>query len=217
MDGILIYSRVLVDMQSGRLLEAEAEEYAGDLAQCKGGSSTTVNSTSTPDYEYNARIAAVQERAQGLSDQYFAWWKDHQAPLEAAKADSELKNVGQQQKITQGLLNMQENSLGATSDLTQQFLNESLKGVNGEEWANRAGTDQQNAASNATSQLIRNASRMGLSANSGSFAKSLADQSAKNAAAVAGARTQAFRNADTEKYNRLNAGMRAGMGLLSQS
>ena len=219
MDRILIYERVLMDMGTGRVLEASAFEHEGDVALCKGkggGSSTTVVQNEI-DKEYNSRLAAIQEQAQNLSDQYFEFWLENQAPLEAAKAKAELENVPQQQKITQGLLGMQEDSLGTTGELAQSYLKESLDGVNGQEWANRAAVDQQNAASNANATLARNASRMGLNLNSGAFQSAMADQATKNAAALGAAKTQAFRNAEQEKYNRLGQGLSAGLGLLSQS
>ena len=212
MDEVLrVYTRVVIDMDTGEELESDSFEYSGEVALCGGGSTNTV------DHEYNMRLAAIQERAQKISDEYFQFWKENNAPLEAAKAKAELENVPAQQRITQGLLGMQEAALPQTKELSQKFLNANLEGVNEEEWANRAGTDQQLAASNANAQLARNAARMGLNPNSGNFARALADQATQNAANVAAARTQAFRAADQEEYNRLNAGLSAGLGLINAS
>ena len=209
MDGILIHDRVVIDMDSGVELEAESHVWRGDVAMCGGGSTNTV------DHEYNMRLADIQERSQKMSEEYFNFWKKNNAPLEAAKAKAELANVPQQQRITQGLLGMQEGALNPTQELTMKFLDENLNGVNSEEWANRAGTDQQLAASNANAQLVRNAARMGLNPNSGSFTRAMADQATANAANVAAARTQAFRQAEEENYNRLGQGMQAGLGLIN--
>ena len=219
MDSVLIYDRVVIDMHTMRVLESHAFMHEGEIALCKGkgGGSSTTHITNEVDKEYNARLAAVQERAQELSDEYFEFWLENQAPLEAAKAKAELENVPQQQKITQGLLGMQEASLGTTGELAQSYLKESLEGVNGQEWANRAAVDQQNAASSANATMARNASRLGLNLNSGAFQSAMADQATKNAAALGAAKTQAFRSAEQEKYNRLGQGLSAGLGLLSQS
>lgn len=217
MAPVLIYDRVLIDMNTMCVLEADCREYEGELALCKGGGSSTTTVQNEVDKEFNARIAAVQEEAQRLSTEYFNFWKENQAPLEAAKAKAELENVPQQQKITQGLLNIQENTLGTTGELAQSFLKESLEGVNAEDWANRAGVDQQTAASSANATLARNASRMGLNLNSGAFQSAMADQATKNAAALGAARTQAYRNAEQEKYNRLGQGLSGGLNLLQQS
>ena len=207
---VKIYERVVIDMATGAELEAEAQEWRGEVMLCGGG-----GSTNTVDKEYNRRLAAVQERSQDISDAYFKFWQENNAPLEAAKAAAELENVPAQQRITQGMLGIQEGSIDQTRDLTKGFLGESLNGVNENEWANRAGTDQQLAASNANNQLVRNAMRMGLNPNIGSFTRALADQATANAANVAAARTQAFRAADEENYKRLQGGMQAGLGLVN--
>lgn len=199
----------------GRVIEAHAVPYEGDVALCKGGGSTTV--TQEVDKEYNARMAAVSERAQTLSDEYYKWWQENQAPLEKAETEAQMSLLPSQTKLNQALLDMQNANMDKTSKLASTYLDQSLKGVNAEEWANRAGTDQQTAASNANAQMVRNASRLGLNANSGAFAKALADQSTANAANVATARTQAFRGAEDENYKRLQGGLSAGMGLISQS
>lgn len=218
MASVLIYDRVLIDMGTMRVLEADCREYEGEIALCKGGGGGT-----EPDKAYNARMATIAERQQDLSDAYFEFWEENNAVLEAAKIKAELGNLEQQDAVTkqeltlqQGVLGMQQDSLGATGELAQSFLKESLDGVNGQEWANRAAVDQQNAASNANATLARNASRMGLNLNSGAFQSAMADQATKNAAALGAAKTQAFRDADKEKYNRLGQGLSAGLGLLSK-
>ena len=47
-----IHTKVVMDMNSGVVLEDESYEYSGPEAECKGGGGSTVNSV---DYEYNAR------------------------------------------------------------------------------------------------------------------------------------------------------------------
>ena len=136
--------------------------------------------------------------------------------LTQKQTENALANIDQENRIYQGILGMQENTMGTTGELAQSYLKESLDGVNGNEWANRAGVDQQIAASKANETLARNASRMGLSLNSGSFQSAMADQATKNAANIGTARTQAFREADKEKYNRLGQGLSTGLGLLSK-
>lgn len=214
--GTLIYDHVVLDMETWKMLDARTHVHHGDVDMCKGGGSSTTVTQNQVDHEYNMRLAAIQERAQDLSDQYFKFWKENNAVLESQQIKYELENLPQEQRITQGVLGLQENSLGVTGELTDKFLNASLKGVNGEEWADRAGTDQQAAASNANAQLARNASRMGLNMNSGAFQNALADQATRNAAAVGAARTQAFRAADEENYKRLATGASAGLGLVGK-
>lgn len=66
-----IYTRIEMEMRTGRVLHACSSEYAGPIAWLKGGKgggSSTTNISSEPDKEYNARMASVAERQQGLSN-----------------------------------------------------------------------------------------------------------------------------------------------------
>ena len=88
-----IYTRIEMEIRTGRVLHACSSEYAGPIAWLKGGKgggSSTTNISSEPDKEYNARMASVAERQQGLSDQFFKWWQDVQAPVEKANAEAQL-------------------------------------------------------------------------------------------------------------------------------
>jgi hypothetical protein len=53
-----IYNRIVIDMSTGRVEEADTFEYTGPVAECKGGGSTTTN---TQDPAYNARMATISE------------------------------------------------------------------------------------------------------------------------------------------------------------
>ena len=108
-------------------------------------------------------------------------------------------------------LNLKKDSLPQVSELTKSFLTKSAEGVNADVWANRAGTDQNIAASQQNKQLMRNASR--LDPSSGAFTNAMKDSSLQNAAQVAGARTKAFQSAEDENYKRLASGVSAGLGL----
>ena len=88
-----MYTRIEMEMRTGRVLRACSSEYAGPVALLKGGKgggSSTTNISSEPDKEYNARMAKVAERQQALSDQFFNWWQTVQAPVEQANADAQL-------------------------------------------------------------------------------------------------------------------------------
>lgn len=238
----LIHTKIVIDMCTGSVLEDEAYWYDGPVAECKGGGSSSTNSTTNitnvVDEEYNRRLAEIQERAQDLSDKYYSFWEKTSAPLEAAQAQIKLeqtplegevsKGALQLQKaqneaqlgllplqtdVTKGVLNLKKDSLPQVSELTKSFLTKSAEGVNADVWANRAGTDQNIAASQQNKQLMRNASRLGLNPNSGAFTNAMKDSSLQNAAQVAGARTKAFQSAEDENYKRLASGVSAGLGL----
>ena len=215
------------------MYKRQAYWYDGPVAECKGGGSSSTNSTTNitnvVDEEYNRRLAEIQERAQDLSDKYYAFWEKTSAPLESAQAQIKLeqtplegevsKGALQLQKaqneaqlgllplqtdVTKGVLNLKKDSLPQVSELTKSFLTKSAEGVNADVWANRAGTDQSIAASQQNKQLMR---------NSGAFTNAMKDSSLQNAAQVAGARTKAFQSAEDENYKRLASGVSAGLGL----
>ena len=97
-----MYTRIEMEMRTGRVLRACSSEYAGPVALLKGGKgggSSTTNISSEPDKEYNARMAKVAERQQALSDQFFNWWQTVQAPVEQANADAQLGLIPAQTDI----------------------------------------------------------------------------------------------------------------------
>ena len=64
--GRMIYTKVVIDMVTGKTLVQEGYRYDGEVAECKGGGGS-VNSV---DYEYNDRMATIAEEQQ-------AWAKDY--------------------------------------------------------------------------------------------------------------------------------------------
>ena len=67
-----IYSKIVMCMTTLEILEEESYEYSGPIALCKGGSS----STTTVDYEYNARMASLAEKNQEYADEMFDIFKN---------------------------------------------------------------------------------------------------------------------------------------------
>jgi len=174
---------------------------------CKGGSGDTV------DREYNARVATVMEEAQELSNKYFAHWENTTKPIEEAQSKIKLGQVETEGDISTGVLNIQKDNLGSASDVISNFLKESNSGINANDYANRAGNDVKQAAQQSSDALTRNASRLGLNINSGSFVNAMKDSNITNAATEAAARTQAYRNAEDVNYQRKQAGATAAAGL----
>lgn len=147
----VIHTKIVMDMTTWEVLEDEFYLYDGPVAECKGGGSSSTNSTTNitnvVDEEYNRRLAEIQERAQDLSDKYYAFWEKTSAPLEAAQAQIKLeqtplegevsKGALQLQKaqneaqlgllplqtdVTKGVLNLKKDSLPQVSELTKSFL-----------------------------------------------------------------------------------------------
>lgn len=145
-----------MEIRTGRVLHACSSEYAGPIAWLKGGKgggSSTTNISSEPDKEYNARMASVAERQQGLSDQFFKWWQDVQAPVEKANAEAQLGLIPVQTDIV-------KEGLEGFKGIQTDFYNTS-RPTSTETYAGRAVTDANMALSKATGSMNRNMSRMG--------------------------------------------------------
>lgn len=87
--GILIHTRVVIDMATLETIEDDCFEYDGPLALC-GGSGGGSSTTNTVDYAYNARMAALSEEQQQWAREYFGVWQDYQKPYEIAQAQANL-------------------------------------------------------------------------------------------------------------------------------
>lgn len=62
--GRMIYTKIVIDMKTGKTLEREGRWYDGEIAECKGGGSSVNN----VDYEYNDRMATIAEEQQGMGE-----------------------------------------------------------------------------------------------------------------------------------------------------
>jgi len=66
-----IYKRFVMCITTGKVLEEDSFWYDGDVCECKGQS----GSTTTVDYEYNKRMAAIAEQQQGQATELFNLFK----------------------------------------------------------------------------------------------------------------------------------------------
>ena len=51
----MIYTKIVIDMKTGKTLEREGRWYDGEIAECKGGGSSVNN----VDYEYNLSLIHI--------------------------------------------------------------------------------------------------------------------------------------------------------------
>ncbi len=91
----------------------------------------------------------------------------------------------------------------ASTNIAQQFLNQSLKGVSVKERMGLAQADVANAWAGTQAANNRAMARMGVNPNSSRFAGIQSQNQAQKAAQMAGARTQARVGAEQENYERL--------------
>ena len=178
-----MYTRIEMEMRTGRVLRACSSEYAGPVALLKGGKgggSSTTNISSEPDKEYNARMAKVAERQQALG-------------LIPAQTDI----------VREGL----EGFKGIQTD----FYNAS-RPTSTETYAGRAATDANMALSKATGSMNRNMSRMGISPTSGAAQSASRDLAIQGAASIAGAANTGRMQGEEMNLKKLSGAMAYGLG-----
>lgn len=237
-----MYTRVVIDMADGSVLEEDSFEHHGDVALCKGSSSTT-----TVDKEYNSRMASIAERQQGMAEEYFQYWQQYQQPYEIAQIDANMNLMPKETMLAEAQLDAQSeilpgqtalkraqdaaalNLLPGQTDLAKaemanrmdtiqqlqpvktQFFQQAAEGVDVNARVGRAQADVANSYKDVASKTVRNMSRMGVGPDSGRFAGMNAANDINQAAAVAGARSQARVGAEQENFARLNQAMAYGM------
>lgn len=96
--GIIIHTRVVVDMSTMKTLEDECFEYEGEIALC-GGSGGGSSTTNTVDYNYNARMASLSEEQQNWAREYFGVWQDYQKPYEIAQAEANMEMLPYEKEL----------------------------------------------------------------------------------------------------------------------
>ena len=237
-----IYTRVVIDMADGSVLEEDSFEHHGDVALCKGSSSTT-----TVDKEYNRRMASIAERQQGMAEEYFQYWQQYQQPYEKAQIDANMQLLPKEAMLAEAQLDAQSQLLpGQTAlkkaqdaaaldllpgqtdlskaemanrmDTLQQlqpakteFFKQATEGVDINQRVGAASADVANSYKDVAAKTVRTMSRMGVGPDSGRFAGMNSATDVNQAAAVAGARSQARVAGEQENFNRLNQAMAYGM------
>lgn len=186
-----VFTRIVMDMGTGAVLESEGHEHAGPVALCKGGGSSTTN---TQDTVYNARMATIAEDQQGMAKEYYGFWKSDYKPLEAEQIQANREMIA------------------AAKPVREKFISESLSGVNPEAIAAQARADAEQAVTGAEASTSRGLARYGLNPDGGAFQDSLGRVATTNRArAVVQSVNSSRTAARTENFNRLAAA--AGLGL----
>lgn len=215
----MIYTRVVIDMASGEVLEQDGFVYDGPVAECGGGSgsggggSTTTN---TVDKAYNARMAAIAEEQNTWARDYFNMWQQYYKPYEIAQARSNLEVLPMETDLYKKQLASASELLPGQTQAARQFLTASTQGVDVNERMALATADTANAWKGVGEQTARANARMGVNPNSGRYQGIQAALGTQQAAQLAGARTQARVGAEQENYDRLAkaAGFNASGGIL---
>lgn len=221
-----IYTKIKIDIETLETLESESYDYAGPVAQCKGG-----GGGDTVDYAYNARMAGIAERQQTLAEEYFDFWRTDQKELERmqiqankelipqqtelqkAQMESEMNLMGVREGYERSMMEYAQEDLEARKPLARKYYEEAMTGENPEQRAAeaRATVSQQIDAGRST--MRREASRMGADVNSARFQRNLKGASHDRAKGVAGAMV-AERNAARERnFGRMDSAMTKNLGV----
>lgn len=66
-----IYNRIVMNIATGEIIEEDSYEYSGEIAECKGGTT----STTSVDPVYNDRMATIAETNQKYADEMYYMFK----------------------------------------------------------------------------------------------------------------------------------------------
>ncbi len=215
--GRMIYTRVVLDMDSGDILEAEGFEHHGPVAECMGmGNSGGSSTTNTVDYEYNRRMATLSEEQQEWAREYFDMWKAHNKPYEIEKTQANRSMLPLESDLYRQQLDTARNLLPQQARAASNFLEMAGHGVDVNERMALATADAADAWKDTRDQAARANARIGVNPNSGRFQGIAAALDTQGAAQLAGARTHARVGAEQENLERLKsaANFNASGGIL---
>lgn len=118
-----IYTRIVIDMNTGATLEEESFLWDGPVAECmggKGGSSMT-----SVDKDYNRRMANLSEEQQAWARDYFNMWQEHFKPYEIEQVKANRNNLPLENGLYTEQLQAARNLLPYEQDLYRKQLAQS--------------------------------------------------------------------------------------------
>lgn len=200
----MIYTRVVMDMETGDVLEQDGFLYDGPVAECGGNSGGGGSSTTnTVDKAYNARMATLSEEQQSWARDYFNMWQQYQKPYEIAQMQANMELLPLETNLYKNQLTAATQLLPQQTEAAKQFLTASTQGVDVNERMALATADTANAWKGVQDQTARANARMGVNPNSGRYQGIQAALGTQQAAQLAGARTRARVGAEQENFERL--------------
>lgn len=165
--GRMIYTRVVLDMSTGAVLEQDGAWWDGPVAECKGGGGgSTVNSV---DYAYNDRMATIAEEQNQWARDYYGVWQQYYKPYEIAQTQANMQLLPLETDLYKKQLQAAQKLLPQQTEAAQKFLTASTQGVDVNERMALATADASNAWKGVAEQTARANARMGVNPNSGRF------------------------------------------------
>ncbi|MFZ5773060.1 MAG: hypothetical protein ACOY4W_16695 [Thermodesulfobacteriota bacterium] len=214
-----IYTRVRLDIRSGTVLDEEFFLYDGEVAECKGGGSST-SVTNTYDPAYNKRMAVVAEDQQKIANQYFKFWESSYKPMETEQIAANRKLIPQQtqlqlaeiaaaNKLLPGQTELSLQQMAAAMELlpeqtaaARKMLDLGMQGSNEREAMSVAAADVAQQFGQAKEASLRTIARRG-GVGSGASLAQIGNDAMEQAKATAAAKTKARRDARTDSFNML--------------
>ena len=167
-----IYTKVVMSIATGKILDSESYEYEGPIVLLKGGSTTTTS----VDEAYNARMAEIAEAQQAMAEEHYGFYKDYYQPYEKEQISANRELVPLQMGLQKTALGVAKEGLdpGTAMDEAQADVAQSFAGAQG--------------------SIGRNLARRGVRMDSGQGAQMQRDLVLGRAKAIGGARTMARQN-----------------------
>jgi hypothetical protein len=134
------------------------------------------SSTTSVDYAYNARMAAIAEQQQAMAGEYYQYYKDYYQPYEK-----------EQMAANRQLLPYQ-------TDLQKQALIMGGQALDPNAAMDTAAADVAQSYEGAQDSIVRNLSKRGVTMDSGQAMQMQKEMALERAKAIGGARTGARRN-----------------------
>ncbi len=212
-----IYTKVVMNIATGEITEADSFEHNGPISKCKGGG-TTINSI---DEAYNARMATIAEAQQQMAETYFKFGQEEYRPYESAMLQANMGLIPQETALRKqqieseiGLMPMRTEAMraqlgGAPAAIEQMY--QSADVDIGDKMA-QAQADVTQQFAGAQGQYERSLGRMGVAPGSGRSIGFQKDFALERAKGIAGARTWARRQGEEDRYRRLGDAARFGLG-----
>lgn len=222
-----IITKIVIDIATGRVEEEDSYEYNGPIMECKGGGSQSTTTTNI-DYAYNARMAALSERQQAMSENYFKFWETSYKPMEQAQIDA---NIGliptqvaaerskseyekaqadaakglipEQTALAAETIGAQRSEIAAATPVVSEYYKQALRGVDPNQRVAQAQTDVATSFAGTDAAMMRSMGRYGVGMGSDRIAEMQRMKSIEQAKATGAAMTGARIGAEEENFARL--------------
>jgi hypothetical protein len=207
-----IYTKIVIDMTSGKVVEEHSFKYHGPLCLLKGGSS----SSTSVDEVYNAGMLALSQEQQEWAREMYNMYKtgdvsgtgtgisEMQYNQNLVEANQAL--LGPRTDVEKAQLSDALAAIGERAPVRSEFYNQALEGVDIGRRMSEAQADVEHGFKLSGESARREAMSYG-GLDPTKIASISTGMNLEKAKAIAGARTSAKTLAEDEQFNRLRSAM----------